>query len=511
MAKILLVEDEVNVLDMTRMMLARAGHDVVGVPSGAEALAVLEAEGASVSFDVVLTDYRLNDLTGLDVLHAVRGRDSSVQVLLVTAYATTQTAVEAMRDGAFDYIEKPFKRADLLALIEKAFARRQAMRRPAPSASVPDFIAQSEGMKAVLDMVSRVAPTRANILITGESGTGKEVVARAIHRMSGIRGAFVPVNCGAIPENLIESEFFGYVKGAFTGATHDHAGLFQAASGGSLFLDEIGELPLSMQVKLLRAIQEKRIQPVGSTREVPVSVRILAATNRDLREEVEQRRFREDLFFRLNVIQIALPALRERREDIPHLISYFLRKFNAELGKSVSGVSRQVMDILMSHDYRGNVRELENIMEHAVTLEREAEIGFDSLPAYLKNSVSSSASGVREQHRASGLPSRCSVPGAGGASGEPVQCGVSSVSEPRGDAGRSDARASVSRVLPERLPEAEVSLGDGIALEGVVEELERRLIEQSLAKANGNKTEAARLLGISFRSLRYRLKKYGYE
>ena len=500
MAKILLVEDEVNVLDMTRMMLARAGHEVVGVQSGREALAVLEAEGGSVSFDVVLTDYRLNDLTGLDVLHAARRRDRSVQVLLVTAYATTQTAVEAMRDGAFDYIEKPFKRADLLALIEKASARRQATRSPAQSAALPDFIAQSEGMKAVLDMVSRVAPTRANILITGESGTGKEVVARAIHRMSGMRGSFVPVNCGAIPENLIESEFFGYVKGAFTGATHDHAGLFQAASGGSLFLDEIGELPMAMQVKLLRAIQEKRIQPVGSTREVPVSVRILAATNRELREEVDQRRFREDLFFRLNVIQIAIPALRERREDIPHLISYFLGKFNAELGKSVSGVSRQVMDILMSHDYRGNVRELENIMEHAVTLERGEEIGFDSLPAYLKNSVVSGGamcgSELSEGRGVSGADDgRGAVP-----------------SEPRGaDGRRSGERGAVPRVLPEALPEAEVSLGEGIALEGVVEDLERRLIEQSLAKANGNKTEAARLLGISFRSLRYRLKKYGYE
>lgn len=499
MAKILLVEDEVNVLDMTRMMLARAGHEVVGVQSGREALAVLEAEGGSVSFDVVLTDYRLNDLTGLDVLHAARRRDRSVQVLLVTAYATTQTAVEAMRDGAFDYIEKPFKRADLLALIEKASARRQATRSPAQLAALPDFIAQSDGMKAVLDMVSRVAPTRANILITGESGTGKEVVARAIHRMSGMRGSFVPVNCGAIPENLIESEFFGYVKGAFTGATHDHAGLFQAASGGSLFLDEIGELPMAMQVKLLRAIQEKRIQPVGSTREVPVSVRILAATNRELREEVDQRRFREDLFFRLNVIQIAIPALRERREDIPHLISYFLGKFNAELGKSVSGVSRQVMDILMSHDYRGNVRELENIMEHAVTLERGEEIGFDSLPAYLKNSVSSGAmceSELSEGRGVSGADEgRGAVP-----------------PEPRGAEGRrSGERGSVPRVLPEALPEAEVSLGEGIALEGVVEDLERRLIEQSLAKANGNKTEAARLLGISFRSLRYRLKKYGYE
>ena len=486
MAKILLVEDEVNVLNMTRMMLTRAGHEVIGVSSGHEALDVLAAEGGAVSFDVVLTDYRLNDLTGLDVLRAVRRLDTSVQVLLVTAYATTQTAVEAMRDGAFDYIEKPFKRDDILALIDKAFARRQATRSTAETAEIPDFIAHSEGMQDVLDMVSRVAPTRANILITGESGTGKEVVARAIHRLSGIQGAFVPVNCGAIPENLLESEFFGYVKGAFTGASHDRGGLFQAASGGSLFLDEIGELPLSMQVKLLRAIQEKRVQPVGSAREIPVNVRIIAATNRDLRAEVDARHFREDLFFRLNVIQISIPALRDRRDDIPHLIRFFIGKFNAELGKSVSGVARDVLEILMAHEYRGNVRELENILEHAVTLERGPEITFDSLPAYLKNSVS-------------------------------LDVVESADAQPMADRRHSGERPSVSRNAGDMPPEADalpgdnIELGEGIALEGVVEDLERKLIEQSLEKANGNKTEAARLLGISFRSLRYRLKKYGYE
>ena len=481
MAKILLVEDEINVLNMTRMMLAREGHEVECASSGRQALEILESSdsGGSLSFDVVLTDYRLNDLTGLDVLHDVRRRDPSTQVLLVTAYATTQTAVEAMRDGAFDYIEKPFKRDELLSLVDKANARRLATRQTSPAVDIPDFIASSDGMKSVLDMVTRVAPTRANILITGESGTGKEVVARAIHKLSGIQGPFVPVNCGAIPENLMESEFFGYAKGAFTGASHDRAGLFLAASGGSIFLDEIGELPLAMQVKLLRAIQEKRIQPVGSTQEIPVSVRIIAATNRDLRAEVDAHRFREDLFFRLNVIQIALPALRERRSDIPLLVSYFLRRFNKELGKSVAGISRDVLDLLTTYDYRGNVRELENIIEHAVTLERGTEVSFESLPAYLKNSVSVTAEPepVREQP------------------------------EKR----RSVERPAVSRAVMEPVPEADIELGDGIALEGVVEDLERRLIEQSLEKANGNKTEAARLLGISFRSLRYRLKKYGYE
>ena len=340
MARILLVEDEVNVLKMTQMMLSRDGHDVTGYESGQAAIERVKRDGAAghgLEFDVVLTDYRLKDATGLDVLRAVKSVDASTQVLLVTAYATTQTAVEAMRDGAFDYIEKPFKRDELLALIHKAEARRTITREKVVYTHqsevpkvLPNFVGESAAMKSVLELVTRVAPTRANILITGESGTGKEVIARAVHRLSGMSGPFVPVNCGAIPETLVESEFFGYAKGAFTGATRDKPGFFQAAKGGSLFLDEIGELPLSMQVKLLRAIQEKKVQPVGSPNEVPVSVRIIAATNRDLRAEVDAHRFREDLFFRLNVIQVCLPPLRERVEEIPALIHHFLQKFNAK-------------------------------------------------------------------------------------------------------------------------------------------------------------------------------------
>ena len=484
MANVLIVEDEVNVLKMTQMMLSRAGHTVTGFSSGKEAiLSILKAEktGEGLLWDVVLTDYRLGDATGIDVLKAVKRVDMSTQVLLVTAYATTQTAVEAMKLGAYDYVEKPFKRDEILALIDKAYARRQSMHgRLQNKNNARQIVGESPEICDMLDMISRVAPTKANILIIGESGTGKEVVARTIHDLSGVSGAFVPVNCGAIPESLVESEFFGYVKGAFTGANKDKSGYFQAAEGGTLFLDEIGELPLQMQVKLLRAIQEKKIQTVGSTQEIKVSARIIAATNRDLRAEVEAHRFREDLFFRLNVIQISLPSLRERRSDIPLFIRFFIDKFNEEQGKSISGVEPDVHNLLMHYDYRGNVRELENIIEHAVTLETGSQISIKSLPAYLRNSINDikpAAEPVKPK-----APKECDE-----------------------DIPLVDDESFDPEIL------AQVKVGDGIELEGVVENLERSLIEQSLEKTGGNKTEAAKLLGITFRSLRYRLKKYGLE
>ena len=500
MARILLVEDEINVLKMTQMMLTRAGHEVTGISTGKDAIAKVESEGGSshhLDYDVVLTDYRLGDVTGLEVLKAVKRIDPSTQVLLVTAYATTHAAVEAMREGAFDYIEKPFKRDEILALIQNATLRRTKIHEeshvvaPTPVKMLPnemDFIGKSPAMKEVLDMVRRVAPTKANILITGESGTGKEVIARLIHQLSEASGAFVPVNCGAIPETLVESEFFGYMKGAFTGAMRDKPGFFKTASGGSIFLDEIGELPMAMQVKLLRAIQEKKIQPVGSTTEIPVNVRVIAATNRDLRTEVQEHRFREDLFFRLNVIQLSLPPLRERKSDLPLLIDHFLKKFGSELGKSFDGVEPDVMDLLLSYDYRGNVRELENIIEHSATLELGHRITMDALPAYLRN-------GYRD----------------GQISGEVPQPPIDQTAQEPEISRESPEDLSVNTPLVNLEELSGLKIGDGIELEHIVEDLERSLIEQSLAKTNGNKTEAAKLLGISFRSMRYRLKKYNME
>lgn len=468
MARILLVDDEVNLLRMTEMMLRHEGHSVESHSTGMSALSAIDAcETGTFPYDVIITDYRLNDATGLDVLRAAKAKSPSAQVLLITAYATTSTAVEAMRCGAYDYIEKPFKREEILSLVANAAQKANDMRatlpmlHPAPSESqgLPNCIGRSAAMREVLGLARRVAPTKANVLITGESGTGKEVIARAIHQLSGVKGGFVAVNCGAIPESLVESEFFGYAKGAFTGANRDKQGFFQAAAQGTIFLDEIGELPPSMQVKLLRALQEKKVQRVGAPTEEAVSVRIIAATNRDLRAEVQAHRFREDLFFRLNVIQIALPALRERKEDIPLLIQHFISKFNDSLDKNIESITPEALKVLASHDYRGNVRELENILEHAVTLELSPQITLESLPAYLRNTYSDVATTTSNHYE-----------------------------------------------IPEVPP-----VGDGIELECIVEDIERSLIEQSLERTDGNITEAAKLLGINFRSLRYRLKKYGIK
>ena len=487
MTKVWIIDDEANVLKMTLMMLTREGYDVTGFENGLsaiEALARLGSTGNGLDVDVILTDFRLNDTTGLEVLKAAKSLDASTQVVLMTAYATTATAVEAMKEGAFDYIEKPFKRDALLSLVSKASEKRETTRetrivqtRNQEAAVLSNFIANSTPMRSVIDLITRVAPTKANILVYGESGTGKEVVAHAIHQLSTVSDKpFVAVNCGAIPETLIESEFFGYVKGAFTGALRDKQGYFSAANGGTLFLDEIGELPLAMQVKLLRVIQERKIQRVGETIERPVDVRIIAATNRNLREEVNEKRFREDLFFRLNVIQISLPPLRERRSDIPAFIGFFIQKYNAEFGQNIRGVTEDVLQCLGQYDFPGNVRELENIIEHAMTLEMSDKITISSLPPYIVGAVNTKSASEKLL----------------------AMCGISD---------------NEDSAIPDKIPDNahRITLGNGVDLENVVEDLERTLIEQSLERTHGNVTRAAELLGISFRSLRYRLKKYGID
>ena len=492
MSKIWIVDDEKNILKMAQMMISREGYETTGFDTGLSAVEAIAREGQKglgLDVDVVITDFKLGDITGLDVLNAVKSIDATTQVILMTAYATTSTAVEAIKDGAFDYIEKPFKRDALLALIAKACEKRDTVREKRVLQSrnnmptvLSNFIGNAPPMKAVFDMVSRVAPTRANILVLGESGTGKEVVARAIHKLSTVADKpFVPVNCGAIPETLIESEFFGYVKGAFTGATRDKNGFFAAANGGTLFLDEIGELPLPMQVKLIRAIQEKKIQRVGESVERNVDVRIIAATNRDLREEVAQKRFREDLFFRLNVIQLVLPPLRERKEDIPALIHFFIQKYNKELHQNIRCADDEVLDCLMNYNFPGNVRELENIIEHAMTLELSDRISLSSLP----QNVVGSFQPVPSSEKLLAL------------------CGVPTSSD--------DVPNETNTPKNQYAPSTKLELGNGVELENVVEDVERRLIEQSLERTHGNVTKAAELLGLSFRSMRYRLKKYGID
>ncbi|TVQ97220.1 MAG: sigma-54-dependent Fis family transcriptional regulator [Deltaproteobacteria bacterium] len=456
MGEILIVDDEPSLRDMLALALEERGHvvrEAAGVQQARRALA-----GGRV--DLVLTDLKMPDGSGLEVLEYARGRDGSTQVILMTGYATADTAVEAMKRGALDYLTKPFPSMNaLLAQVEKALevsrlaqdnlALREAL---SERRGFGDLVGRSATMKRLYELVGRIAPTRTTVLITGESGTGKELLARAIHRTSDRAAApFVPVNCGAIPETLIESELFGHVKGAFTGAQAAREGLFRSAHGGTLFLDEVGELPPATQVKLLRVLQERTVKRVGAEREEEVDCRVLAATNRDLREQVESGAFREDLYYRLNVIELRVPPLRDRREDIPLLARHFVQRFAAEMGRDITDIAPDAMEALLAHRFPGNVRELENLMERAVTLELDRRVTLASLPPTLQ------------------------------------------------------ARGGGSAPTPLLLPDA------GVSLDAVLAEVEQNLLRQALERTGGNRTEAARLLGITFRSMRYRLAKHDMD
>ncbi|HTP52583.1 MAG TPA: sigma-54 dependent transcriptional regulator [Anaeromyxobacteraceae bacterium] len=455
MARILVVDDEPSMREFLQILLRKDGHEVV---TAADVSGALERFRGG-DFDLVVSDLRLGRESGLDILRAVKEGSPQTEVVMVTAFATTENAVQAMKLGAHDYVLKPFKNEELRLVVEKALEHRKLVaenrvlrhrvgerRRPAE-----EILGESPAMQEVRQLVEKLAPTKTTVLLTGESGTGKEVVARAIHVRGDRRDLpFVAINCGAIPEGLIESEFFGHEKGSFTGATDAKPGLFEVAGSGTLFLDEVGELPPPVQVKLLRALQERRIRRVGSQKDVSISARILAATNRDLEREVKAGRFREDLFYRLNVIQIRLPALRERREDIPLFVDHFLGRFAAELGRDRPRLSAEAARLLQAHDWPGNLRELANVLERAATLVEGELVGPDLLPP--------------------------AVRGGGGASAPPP---------------------------PAELPP------EGLDLEAHLDAIERRILEQALERAGGVKTEAARVLSLSFRSLRYRLAKFG--
>ena len=383
-ARILVVDDERSMQEFLEICFRGQGYDVATAGDVDTALALIDAD----DYDVVLSDLQMSGRSGLDLLHAVRETSPETAVILITAFATTETAIAAMKEGAYDYVTKPFKVDELRLVVEKALEKKLLSRENRRLRSElqsqlrqRDLIGTSAAMHRVYELVSQVAETRTNVLISGESGTGKELVARAIHARSDRRDRpFVAINCGAIPENLLESELFGHVKGAFTGAVSGKEGLFETADGGTLLLDEVGELPASLQVKLLRVLQERTIRRVGGTSDRRVDVRILAATNRRLEQEVAGGRFREDLYYRLNVIQIALPPLRERREDIPLLVQHFVEKYARELGKPIRGVGAAAAERLLAYPYPGNVRELENAIERAVALSRDGEIGPDALP-----------------------------------------------------------------------------------------------------------------------------------
>src|SRR5690554_130203 len=375
MPRILVVDDEVSILNTLEILLRREGFEVSVAKSGREALERFEESRP----DVVLTDIRMPGVTGLDLLAQIRERDPETPVILMTAQATLQSAVQAVNQGAFYYLQKPFVNGELVALCRRAAEtrelkrenralRREIRRRDRSSAERP--VGRNRSFMEVLKLAETVAPTDSTVLITGESGTGKEILARYIHALSEREsGPFVSINCGALPETLLESELFGHVKGAFTGAVRDKVGLLVAAKGGTFFLDEVGEMSPALQVKMLRALQEREVVPVGATEPVPIDVRIIAATNRDLEQEIRRGTFRSDLYYRLNVITLHLPPLRERRDDIPLLTEHFLRVLAERTGAAQPlKVSPEAMEALQSYDWPGNVRELENALERAAVL-----------------------------------------------------------------------------------------------------------------------------------------------
>jgi len=456
---ILIVDDELSMRELLEYMLTREGYRATCAENGRQAVALVEQN----SFDLMLCDMRLGDLSGLDVLRACKKHHPDTVVIMISAYASTETAVEAMNLGAYDYVPKPFNKDELLETVAKALKLRTIeqekelldgeLRR---SLNFGMIVGSSPAMQHIYKMILQVSKTKTNVLITGESGTGKELIARAIHKESGRRDEpFVAINCGGIPETLMESELFGHKKGSFTGAAQDKPGLFQEAHRGTIFLDEIGELSLPIQVKLLRAVQEKTVRPVGGTDDIAVDIRILSATNKQLEKEVIAGKFREDLFYRLNVIEIKVPPLRERKADLRAMAQHFLEKYSKEIGKEISKLSSYALDLMLKYDFPGNVRELENLMERSVALSTTNIILPDSLAL--------------------------------------------SVHKRRWIEGVQDRRFDVDEVAK------------GVALDSILEEIERAYLKKALECSNGNKNKAAELLGISFRSIRYRLEKLSME
>lgn len=459
--RIVIVDDERDMRDFLEIMLRKEGYETKSFPSAQPALEYLRNNGC----DLVLTDLKMPGMNGVDFLMELKDTDPSVLVIMITAYASVDTAVEAMKAGAYDYFTKPFNIDEIKLNIRKALkfknleVENRLLRNDLKTMfGFANMVGASPIMTELYQLIMSVARSKTNVFVTGESGTGKELAARAIHFESDRKDApFVAVNCGAIPENLLESELFGHQKGAFTGAVANKQGLAEEADGGTLFLDELTEMPLHLQVKLLRFIQERKFRRIGGTADITVDIRLVAASNRRLEAEVKAGRFREDLFYRLNVIRIDMPALRERKEDIPILSRHFLDKYNKELGRTLSGISEEAMRLLMDYNYSGNVRELENIIERAVALETAGIITPNSLPAHIKTPTKDEG-------------------GQGDEAVHPVGGGI-------------DAAA-------------------GFDLERTVEEFEKTSIKDALKSAGGVKKKAAGLLGLSFRAMRYKLSKY---
>jgi two-component system response regulator AtoC len=460
--KVLIVDDEENLRHILSIILTKEGYEVEAVKNGREALNCLEKS----IYDTVLCDIRMPVMDGITLLKTVGSQQSAVSsgttIIMMSAYGTIDDAIEAMKLGAYDYISKPFKSDEVILTIRKAEERERLRRENSELREVvkKDFaltgiISKNEEMVKILATVKKVADYKTTILITGESGTGKELIARALH-YNGSRGskAFVAVNCGAIPENLLESEFFGHVKGAFTDAVRNKKGLFEEAEGGTLFLDEIGELPFHLQVKLLRVLQEEEVMRLGDTKPIKVSVRIVAATVKDLDKEVREGRFREDLFYRLNVLPIHLPPLRERPEDIPALTSHFLGKYKERHGIKVGSVSPDAMTVLMDYPWPGNVREMENAIERSVLLAEGENINVSALPPAVREKMVSASLGTA------------------------LKKGIYS---------------------------------DSLSIKKAARDMEEYLIRRALERSHGNRTHAAELLELSHRALLYKIKEYGIK
>jgi two-component system, NtrC family, response regulator PilR len=454
-ARLLVVDDERSMRELLSIVLRREGYDVTLAENGRAAIDRLERG----RFDLLVSDIKMPDMTGVDVLRAAKRLDPDILGIMITAFASADTAIEAMRLGAHDYLSKPFDVDELKMKVRNALEQRQLrqenvlLKRALGSThQFANIVGRSDKMLAIFKLIEQIARTESTVLVTGESGTGKEWVARAIHFYSLRRDRpFVALNCGALPETLLESELFGHMKGAFTGASANKKGLIEAAEKGTLFLDEIGEMTPMMQVKLLRVLQERKFRRLGGVEELECTMRVIAATNQDLNKMVAEGKFREDLFYRINVIPIHLPPLRDRDEDVPLLAEYFLAKYRDQMAKDIHGLSQETMDLLEAYEWPGNIRELENVIERAVALEKSQTILPESLPEHIAKRVAKG----------------------------PAAAGL--------------------------LPES------GFSLEEHVEGLEKEYITQALVRAGGVQVKAAELLGMSFRSFRYYAKKYNLK
>ena len=472
----LIIDDESHIRELIEMTLTPLGIQCFTAEDLAQAYELLKKH----QFSFCITDMRLPDGNGLDLVAYIQKNLPNLPAAVITAHGNVESAVEALKLGAFDFVAKPFELSVLRNLVNTAM--RMASDEPIGSENKPTLLGRSAAMDRVRTLIHKLARSQAPILITGESGTGKELAARSIHA-SGPRAdkPFVPVNCGAIPEHLMESEFFGYKKGSFTGASQDKAGLFQAADGGTLFLDEVAELPTPMQVKLLRAIQERAIRPIGVQSEISIDVRILSATHKNLAQLVEQDQFRQDLFYRLNVIELRMPSLRERREDIMPLVTHILKRLSQDLGLPAPQLSPDAISTLQDYPFPGNIRELENILERSFTL-CEGDV-IDAIDLHLPNTSGSS-------------------PPAPSPSLSPAATPINASSDTDNLTAKDTAASEESAKIP---PPTEAGL------ENYLEELEREAIMKALESTRYNKTAAAERLGISFRALRYRLKKLGLD